>query len=128
MNWALLLSILIQVESGGEKFPLTCVGDSGKALGQLQIHQCTVDEFNRVNRLGETFSHTDAFSNIKSRQMCVVVLSHYGKAYTKRTGREPTFEVLCRIWNGGYAGFFRNPSATDGYWEKCQIALVQKEK
>ena len=53
--------------------------------------------------------------------VCQKYLTHYGKHYTKNSGKEPTYEVLARIWNGGPNGWRR--SSTDEYWKGVQRFL-----
>jgi hypothetical protein len=118
MNWALLIAALIQVESGGDT---NAIGDGGNAVGCLQIWEGVVQDVNRIK--GTNFTHDEMFDEGTARYVCYVYLRHYGKAYTKRTGEEPTMETYARIWNGGYHGLFRNKQATDSYWEKVRKEL-----
>jgi len=112
-----LIAALIQVESGGDP---TAVGDGGKALGILQIHEdCWKDG---CRFLGVSWDYkTGALDPGKSRAVCVAYLSGYGEAYRKATGKGPTGEIFARIWNGGPDGWRKK--ATLAYWAKVRAKL-----
>jgi hypothetical protein len=48
--------------------------------------------------------------------MATVYLKYYGNVYRKETGKDPTVEVLVRIFNGGPTGYKRE--ATKRYATK----------
>jgi len=102
------------VESGGD--PKAWKKDED-ARGIIQIRPIYVADANRI--LGvERFKHDDAFDPVKAWQMFEVVTSHYIRAY----GYGDTFEVRCRIHNGGGKGPTRK--STLGYWRKVQAAAT----
>lgn len=109
-----LIPALIAVESEGN--PLA-VSDNGKALGILQIHQCVVDDVNRVHGTQYTWASTTN-SHIAQR-LCVMYLPIF--ATRRRLGREPTLEDLARIWNGGPNGYRKK--CTREYWRRVQLKL-----
>jgi len=109
-----LLPALSKVESNGNP---RAVGDSGKALGELQIWSVVVQDVNRVH--GTRYTHRDAFDPAKARDICRRYLAIY--CTPKRLGRAPTMEDAARIWNGGPNG--HKKSATEKYWHKVAQAL-----
>lgn len=118
MNWAVLLTAIMMVESGGEDYPKGS-NDNGKAVGAYQIHQGVLDDLDRV--YGLEFKHEDMHDRHIARYVCYRYLRHYGRAYQKRTGKEPTTEVYARIWNGGPYGYKKQ--ATLKYWAKVRKEL-----
>lgn len=109
-----LIMILIMVESGGNNL---AVGDNGLALGCLQIHQCVIDDVNRI--YGTSYVHEDAYDRDKSIDICYKYLSYWGTE--KRLGRKPTLMDMSLIWNGGPNGWKRGP--TDPYWLKVKALI-----
>ena len=98
-----IILILITLESNGQTY---AVGDSGRALGPLQIHKIFVDDVNRI--LGKrTFTYKDRTDLHKAAQMASIYLRYYGARYTRKTGLEATPVVLARIFNGGPNGPFK---------------------
>jgi soluble lytic murein transglycosylase-like protein len=116
MSWSVLIAALILVESGGDP---RAVGDGGNAVGCLQIWPCVIEDVNRV--YGTGFEPDDRLNPSSSRNICRLYLSHYGRAYERRTGRPATPEVLARIWNGGPRGYAKQ--STLNYWRKVGAAL-----
>ena len=114
-----LINALVKVESNGNS---AAVGDGGKAVGVLQIHQGVVDDVNRICKT--TYTYADRKDAKKSREMCRKFLTHWGRHYQKKTKNVATDEVLSRIWNGGPRGW-KNP-ATNKYWNKVKKALGSK--
>ena len=115
------IPILIQVESGGQPNPDTCVGDGGKSVGCLQMHKICVDDVNRIS--GRSYTYEDRLSREKSIEMCKIYLKHY--ATEKRLGHAPTMKDCAMIWNGGPNGYKK--AETLKYWEKVRKQL-QKGK
>ena len=109
-----LIPALAKVESNGNP---RAVGDSGKALGELQIWSVVVQDVNRVH--GTRYTHRDAFDPAKARDICRRYLAIY--CTPKRLGRAPTMEDAARIWNGGPNG--HKKAATVKYWQKVNAAL-----
>lgn len=87
-------------------------GDNGKALGVLQIRVEVVKDVNRIYKTH--YVHSDALDPKKSFEICRLYLSYYGRVYAKRTGIQPSYEVLARIWNGGPNGWRVKKTRT--YW------------
>jgi hypothetical protein len=112
-----LIPALIAIESGGDP---NAVGDGGRSLGILQIQAAVVRDVNAW--YGMHFRHEDALAAGYARSICRAYLLRW--ATEKRLGRQPTFEDLARIWNGGPNGYKKR--ATIGYWEKVKAKLEAK--
>jgi len=101
---AIVVAALIQVESGGDARAL---GDSGRAIGILQMWPIAVREANRI--VGERrWAYGDRSDPIKSQEMCRVTLErHYRRGVT-----DPV----------KLAGRWRNPNgdAPPWYLRKCK--------
>lgn len=100
------------------------IGDNGKAIGIAQIQPICVHDVNRILKLqGKKIQYTldDRKSISKSKEMMKVYLSFYGDRYVKKTGKQPTNEVLSRIWNGGPNGW--KVKATYAYYVKVTRRL-----
>ncbi len=113
-----LLAALIQVESNGKD---QAIGDrhlSEKAYGILQIRKPCVDDVNQS--YGTKHRPEDMLGN---RSLSIDVAIKYLRRYAtaKRLGREPTFEDMARIWNGGPNG--HKKQSTLVYWSKVQKVL-----
>ena len=121
IDWSILLAVLIAVESGGCLNPDYAVGDHGKSVGCLQIQMPVIEDVNRI--YGKHYSSIDRYCRETSKEICKLWLTYYGSRYTQRTGLKPTYEVYCRMWNGGYRGFFERHHATNHYWSKCERYL-----
>jgi len=115
-----LLPFLVLVESGGDP---NAIGDNGLAVGILQIHPVYLRDVNRILDRGE-FELEDRLNPERSMVMATIYLRHYGTRYRRLTGKEPTFEVLARIHNGGPDGW-KNP-ATVRYWKKVRDVLCSR--
>ncbi|MBR4572911.1 MAG: hypothetical protein IKO28_05805 [Prevotella sp.] len=90
-NWDPLMDAIIQVESEGNSRAV-----NGQNCGAMQIRPILVEDCNAIlKRRGETKRYTlnDRFSVRKSREMFVLIMSHYN----------PTNDVerAIRLWNGG---------------------------
>jgi hypothetical protein len=112
-----LIPALIAIESGGDP---NAVGDNGRSLGILQIQAAVVQDVNAW--YGTHYRHADAFEPAYAREICRVYLLRW--ATEKRLGRQPTFEDMARIWNGGPNGWKKK--STVKYWEKVQVKLEAK--
>jgi len=111
-----IISALIQVESKGNDL---AIGDSGKAVGCLQIWNVVIQDVNRVYHT--TYKATDRTDRKKSIEICRKYLAYWGKHYEKVTGKTCTLEVLSRIWNGGPNGWKKD--STIKYWNKVKKEL-----
>ncbi len=113
-----LIAALIQVESNGKDH---AIGDrhlSEKAYGPLQIRKPCLDDVNQST--GTKYRPQDMLGNRSlSIDVCNKYLDRYATA--KRLGREPTYEDMARIWNGGPTGYKRD--STLKYWSKVQKYL-----
>ena len=114
-----LINALAKVESNGNS---AAVGDGGKAVGILQIHKGVIEDVNKISKVKYTFA--DRKDPKKSKEICKLYLSHWGKHYQKKTKRAATDEVLARIWNGGPKGHANKD--TEKYWNKVNKALGSK--
>ena len=121
-----LLNALERVESRGNA---AAVGDSGKALGILQIHASMVADANRI--AGTRFTHREMLNPTKARAVASIVLDHYSRQILRTTGRNASNRELAFIWNGG-AGAWRRADAPvndakqrnlETYWNKVSKAL-----
>ncbi len=115
-----LIKALIAVESNGND---RAIGDrhmKDKAYGALQVRKPCVDDVNR--RFGTQYKAQDCLGN---RELSVSVCQKYLEMYATRTrlGREPTFEDMARIWNGGPNG--HKKESTNGYWSKVKKVLAR---
>jgi len=97
-----LISALIQVESEGK---LDAFNKKENAIGCLQIRPIYIQDLNRFS--SNTYTHSDMIEL-----------------------REPTFEDLARIHNGGELGYCRE--STVEYWDKVKkeldVILLENEK
>ena len=107
-----LINALVKVESEGRA---TVVGDSGKAVGVLQIHKCVVDDVNRIYKTKYTYE--DRNNPVKSKEICKKYLMHYA-------GKNATDEKYARVWNGGPKGHTKK--STEKYWSKVKKVLGGK--
>ena len=90
-NWGPLMDAITQVESEGNSRAV-----SGNQCGAMQITPILVEDCNALlKKRGEKkrFTLNDRFSVKRSREMFVLIMSHYN----------PTndIEKAIRIWNGG---------------------------
>ena len=117
-----LLDALSAKESHGQS---GAVGDRHlvyRAHGEFQIRKPYLDDVMRFVGGRETkatwgkarLTMADMQDEDKARWVVRKYLTHYGKVYLCRTGKEPTDETYARIHNGGPFGW--KTSATDGYW------------
>lgn len=92
------------------------VGDKhlpNKAYGLLQIRSLYLADVNKIAGREEIqavwgkdkLTMQDMKDQVKAEWAFHVYLSHYGKVYTRRTGKIPTAEVYARIHNGGPNGW-----------------------
>jgi len=94
MSIYLAITILIAIESSGDP---SAIGDGGKAVGILQMHQIAVREANRIcelNGKAPRFSYDDRFDREKSIEMCSIILVH-------RKKQNPTDAQLLESWQSG---------------------------
>jgi len=108
LNLTNLISALIIVESSGNDM---AIGDNGKAIGPLQIHNAVVLDVNRIT--GSHYRHQDMTNRAQARAVCEAYLKHYG--------RGASTEQLARRWNGGPSG--DKKQSTEAYWNKVRKHL-----
>lgn len=120
IDWAILLSALIAVESPKNPQQAEAAIRREGAYGILQIRQICLDDVIMASGIEVTLEEC-ARSETTSRWVCVEYLKKWGKHYYRTTGEKPTYEVLARIWNGGPRGWQK--SATEKYWERIRVHL-----
>lgn len=109
-----LRTAIERVESGGNP---KAIGDSGKAVGILQIWPCRVDDVNRIQRLHgrpTLYTYADRLNTEKSREMYQIINDHYSRGASD--------EVIARRWNGSPSCGEKSPK-TLKYWHKVQRAM-----
>jgi len=111
MNWGILLSALMAVESGGDPFAHNKAED---ARGVLQIRKIMVADVNRI--YSTTYKHNQCWDEDTSIMLCVLYLRHYGA---------DSYEAAARSWVGGPNGMTK-PS-TFKYWMKVQREIQRIE-
>lgn len=101
------------------------VGDKhlrNKAYGLLQVRQPYLTDVNRIagkekvrRRWGkDVLTLMDMKDRDKAEWAFLIYISHYGKRYTKLTGKNPTVEVYARIHNGGPDGWRKKTTVQYG--------------
>ena len=116
-----LILALAMVESS---FNPSAVGDNGDAVGLLQIHECVIQDVNRV--YGTSYSLDDRLNPQTSVAICTRYIAHWGQHYTKLTGKPLTQEVCAKIWNGGPFAWRKQGAVADRldlYWSKVRKAI-----
>jgi len=109
------------VESGGDP---DAYNRKERAAGIAQIRPVCLKDVNRIARLrgkDNRFTGADRNDPATARRMWTLYLDHYGRDYTRRTGRPATAEVYARIWNGGPTGWRKR--STRRYWQRVQSVL-----
>jgi soluble lytic murein transglycosylase-like protein len=107
----LLLSALIQVESGGNDH---AKGHHGE-LGALQIKSIMVRDINRI--MGTDYSH----AQVTNRAISIFIAESYFAHY----GRNLSDESLARLWQGGPKALKR--SSTRAYGRRVMRKLDSLE-
>jgi len=124
-----LLMVILMVESGGKADALGDPRVEGgktiyRARGAFQIWEIYWNDgcrIMKVNPTGEWDYKTGSFDVKKSAILVRAYLLHYGKRYKRLTGKEPSYEIYCRIHNGGPDGWRKK--STLKYWAKCRKVL-----
>jgi hypothetical protein len=125
MNWALFIIALTLTESDGQN---GVVGDhhlQNKAYGVLQIRKPYLDDVNRIAGTHYTLEEVRRSPTI-SRWCVVTYVRHYGKRYTRLTGKPLTMEVGARLHNGGPNGWKK--TSTDKHWARFQVKIREASK
>lgn len=109
-NWDRVMDAIIQVESEGNPN-----ARSGNCCGAMQIKPILVKDCNDIlERRNEKKRYTmsDRFSVEKSREMFVIIQSHYNPTNN--------LEKAIRMWNGGVN---YNVKSTQRYYQKVMAAM-----
>ena len=110
-----ILDAIERVETGGHADPANAVGDSGRALGPLQIHRVYWQD--AVEHDPTLVANGETYASVRNRAYARRVVMAYWSRYAKSWDSE----TLARIHNGGPKGHTKR--ATLGYWAKVQKAL-----
>ena len=106
---AIVIAVLIRVESGGDRW---AVGDGGRAVGILQQHRVSVVEANRIVGYCR-WTYSDRLDPVESLAMCRVTLERQWR----RGVRDPV-ALACR---------WRNPNGHAPKWYRKRIETAMKE-
>ena len=92
-EWDLFIEAVIWKESRGAE---DCIGDSGKAVGVLQIHPIMVREANRILAMNNApeeklYTYNDRYSREKSIEIFKIVQDYHNKSHD--------FDRALQIWN-----------------------------
>ena len=109
---------IVLVESA---FNPSAIGDGGKALGILQMHEAYVQD--AAEHANKPWVHEDALDELTAIKIFRAYMERY--ATEERLGRPVTFEDIARIHNGGPNGYKKK--STIIYWEKVRC-LMTKQK
>ncbi len=99
--WDLFVEAVIWRESRGDA---NAIGDSGKAVGVLQIHPIMVREANRIVAMNggekDLYSYEDRYDRDKSIEMFKIVQDYHNKEHDMRKALD--------IWNHNHPDSYRN--------------------
>ena len=119
-NFEPIYEVLKELESNNTE---NAIGDSGLAIGILQIHKSVIQDVNRY--YGTDYTHKDAFDEVCSEEIFVLYISLGIKLYKKKYNKDPTEEDIVRMWNGGiYSGYRRD--STIKYYKKFLSIINNK--
>ena len=101
-EWDTFINAVIWKESRGDE---RAIGDSGKAVGVLQIHPIMVREANRILAMQDKskanyYSYDDRYSREKSIEMFKIVQDYHNKSHD--------FMKALDIWNHGHPASYHN--------------------
>jgi hypothetical protein len=99
------------VESSGRTGNI--IGDSGRALGPLQIHR---SYFHDAIQFDPSLSRN--YNNVTNLAFSKKVVSAYLNRYAPKAVETNNYEIMAKVHNGGPAGF-KNPN-TQRYWAKVE--------
>jgi hypothetical protein len=82
------------------------------------------------NFKGYHYTYEDRTDVESSVELCIFYLEHWGKHYTKETGKPADVRTLAQIWNGGALAWKKTDpkvvkNLTD-YWNKVRFELIKK--
>lgn len=107
-----IIEVLKHVETNNRP---DMIGDNGDSYGVLQIQWGAVQDVNRY--FGTDYTHDMMFQVECAEEVTKLYMQMGAELYFKRTGQQPTEEVLVRNHNGGiYRGYRIN--ATLPYYRK----------
>ena len=89
-----------------------------------QLQRIYLDDVGRI--YGCHFADEVMTDRHASEQVMLAYLEYYGERYRRKTGKEPTAEVLARIHNGGPNGWRKEATAV--YWAKVKAAMERSER
>jgi hypothetical protein len=122
MSLFTIFCILCFVESGANP---SAIGDNGKAIGIVQIHEPVIKDVRRRTRW--YISHSDTYD--------VTLSWHVFRVYMDMYAKKPyTLEECARVWNGGPNGrkdtdYIRKAMAlSDGFVGEQQIINLMVNK
>lgn len=99
--WDLFVEAVIWRESRGD---VNAIGDSGRAVGVLQIHPIMVREANRIVAMNggekDLYSYEDRYDRDKSIEMFKIVQDYHNKEHDMRKALD--------IWNHNHPDSYRN--------------------
>jgi len=105
-EWDYLISAIYQLESSSGQ---QTIGDNGKAVGPFQIHECMVDDVNRIVGY-KKFSYQDRYNYNKSLEMFNIYQRFYNP--------NKNIEAAARMWNGGPTGMKKH--TTKKYYKQIK--------
>jgi len=127
---------IVSEESSGNP---NAVGDGGKAIGIAQIHECVIDDVNKI--LGSfglyvilpddsvhiisKFDYSDRLDPVKSRLIFIIYTNYWWEKHKDKCGIDET-QAKARIWNGGPRGWEKE--STKVYWEKVKRQLLLNDR
>lgn len=126
MNWPGLIAALIAYETSQHPARVGTVpdGDGGQAHGCLQIHQCVLDDVNRLRGTEYTLEQVQT-SKASAQVVCLIYLEHYlnvaRRHHATATKGMSDLEIAARIWNGGPNGWSKPD--TLNYWQHIKHLL-----
>lgn len=107
-----IIEVLKHVETNNRP---EMIGDNGESYGVLQIQWAAVQDVNRY--FGTHYTHDMMFQPECAEEVTKLYMQMGAELYAKRTGKQPTEEVLVRNHNGGiYQGY--RIRATIPYYRK----------
>ena len=112
-NWDPLMDAITQVESEGNSRAV-----SGKSCGAMQITPILVEDCNAILKkrgVPKRYTLNDRFSVKKSREMFVLIMSHYNPTNN--------IERAIRLWNGGVRYTIKG---TQNYYNKVMRLYASK--
>jgi len=103
-----IILLLIQIESNGQN---DAIGDNGRAVGCLQIHEIMVDEVNRIMQLKgitKLYTYDDRYSMRESIQMAYIYMTYH--VTKEKLGRRPVASDYALSWNQGSSWHKKKPN------------------